>query len=211
MNYSNTSSLSGITGTYVPVILGLGSNTKYNDMEPMDLLRSAIKFLGQKLTHLRYSSVYKTTAMYYENQPDFYNMAVFGFFIGSAIELLDYIQQIEAIHGRAEEMARKPQYRQQFDLCVSRAVANLCTLNEYCLPFVKTGGRFISYKASNIEEEVNESKNAIKILGGKLWDVKELELPFSDIKRTFVFIDKIKDTPKGYPRKAGTASKEPIK
>lgn len=100
MNYSNTSSLSGITGTYVPVILGLGSNTKYNDMEPMDLLRSAIKFLGQKLTHLRYSSVYKTTAMYYENQPDFYNMAVFGFFSGSAIELLDYIQQIEAIHGR---------------------------------------------------------------------------------------------------------------
>ena len=131
-------------------------------------------------------------------------------FLKSVIDALE-LSGIEAIHGRAEEMARKPQYRQQFDLCVSRAVANLCTLNEYCLPFVKTGGRFISYKASNIEEEVNESKNAIKILGGKLWDVKELELPFSDIKRTFVFIDKIKDTPKGYPRKAGTASKEPIK
>ena len=131
-------------------------------------------------------------------------------FLQSVIDNI-HLDKISAVHGRAEEMARKPQYRQQFDLCVSRAVANLSTLNEYCLPFVKTGGRFISYKASNIEEEVNESKNAIKILGGNLSDVKELELPFSDIKRTFVFIDKIKDTPKGYPRKAGTASKEPIK
>lgn len=121
------------------------------------------------------------------------------------------LSDIEAIHGRAEEMARKVEHRQQYDLCVSRAVANLATLNEYCLPFIKVGGKFISYKASDIEEELEEGKNAIHVLGGKLTVVKKLELPDSDIVRAFIFIDKVKDTPKAYPRKAGTASKEPIK
>lgn len=131
-------------------------------------------------------------------------------FLQSVIDEL-HLKKINAIHGRAEEMAVKTEHRQQYDLCVSRAVANLATLNEYCLPFVKVGGTFISYKSAEIEEELNNSKNAIRILGGKLTTVKKLQLPDSDIERSFVIIDKIKDTPKGYPRKAGTAGKEPIK
>lgn len=130
-------------------------------------------------------------------------------FLNSVIDELSLVN-IDAIHGRAEEMARRTEYRQQFDLCVSRAVANLSTLNEYCLPFVKLNGMFISYKSSDIEDELNLSLNAIKILGGKLTEVKKLSLPESDIERSFVMIKKIKNTPKTYPRKPGTASKEPI-
>jgi len=117
---------------------------------------------------------------------------------------------ISAVHGRAEEAARNAEYREQFDLCVSRAVANTATLSEYCLPFIKVGGKFIPYKASDIEEELNQGKKAIQVLGGKLTKVKKITLPNSDIERSFLFIDKIKNTPKEYPRKAGTASKEPI-
>ena len=130
-------------------------------------------------------------------------------FLNSVIDELSLVN-IDATHGRAEEMARRTEYRQQFDLCVSRAVANLSTLNEYCLPFVKLDGMFISYKSSDIEDELNLSLNAIKILGGKLTEVKKLSLPESDIERSFVMIKKIKNTPKTYPRKPGTASKEPI-
>lgn len=130
-------------------------------------------------------------------------------FLNSVIDELSLVN-IDAIHGRAEEMARRTEYRQQFDLCVSRAVANLSILNEYCLPFVKLDGMFISYKSSDIEDELNLSLNAIKILGGKLTEVKKLSLPESDIERSFVMIKKIKNTPKKYPRKPGTASKEPI-
>jgi len=115
-----------------------------------------------------------------------------------------------AVHGRAEEAARNAIYREQFDLCVSRAVANTATLSEYCLPFIKVGGKFIPYKASDIEEELNQGKKAIQVLGGKLTEVKKIILPDSDIERSFLFIDKVKNTPKTYPRKAGTASKEPI-
>lgn len=117
---------------------------------------------------------------------------------------------IHAIHGRAEEAARNAAYRESFDLCVSRAVANLATLSEYCMPFIKLGGKFISYKSADIEEEVNDAKKAIAVLGGKLNTVKNVTLPDSDIERSFVFIEKKKNTPKTYPRKAGTAQKEPI-
>lgn len=130
-------------------------------------------------------------------------------FLQSVIDELK-LTNITAIHGRAEEMARNTAYRENFDLCVSRAVANLSTLSEYCLPFVKVGGRFISYKAADVEEEVNIGKRAIAVLGGKLSMVKKITLPGSDIERSFLFIDKVKDTPKIYPRKPGTASKEPI-
>lgn len=117
---------------------------------------------------------------------------------------------ISAVHGRAEEAARNANYREQFDLCVSRAVANTATLSEYCLPFVKVGGKFIPYKAADIEEELNQGKKAIHVLGGKLTEVKKIILPDSDIERSFLLIDKVKNTSKAYPRKAGTASKEPI-
>lgn len=128
-------------------------------------------------------------------------------------EVIDKLElcDISAVHGRAEEAARNVSYREQFDLCVSRAVANLSTLSEYCLPFVKIGGMCISYKATEIEEEVKEASKAIFVLGGKYVETKKLVLPNSDIERAFVFIKKKQGTPKAYPRKAGTASKEPIK
>lgn len=121
-----------------------------------------------------------------------------------ALELTD----IEAIHGRAEDLARDKKYREQYDLAVSRAVANLSTLSEYCLPFVKIGGQFISYKSGECEEEVGASKSAVFLLGGKIQDVIKFELGESG--RSFIVIDKEKGTPKTYPRKAGTPSKKPL-
>lgn len=123
------------------------------------------------------------------------------------LELCDII----SVHGRAEEAARNITYREQFDLCVSRAVANLSTLSEYCLPFVKVGGKCIPYKSTDIEDEIKAAYKAIQILGGKFIETKKLVLPDSNIERSFVIIEKNKKTPKAYPRKAGTASKEPIK
>lgn len=118
---------------------------------------------------------------------------------------------VETLHGRAEDYAKKKEYREQYDVCVSRAVANLATLSEYCIPFVKVGGVFISYKAGNLEEEINTSKNAIKLLGGKIEKVESIILPDTDIERTFVVIRKQEATKNKYPRKAGLPSKEPLK
>lgn len=117
---------------------------------------------------------------------------------------------IKAMHGRAEDFARKEEYREQYDLCVSRAVANLATLSEYCLPYVKEGGNFISYKSGVIQEEMNFSKKAIGELGGKIKKEVPFTLPATDMERTFVVIEKVKKTPKKYPRKAGLPSKEPL-
>lgn len=130
-------------------------------------------------------------------------------FLNSVIDELK-LEDIEAIHGRAEEYGKKEEYRESFDLCVSRAVANLATLSEYCIPFVKTGGYFVPYKSGKIEEEVNSSKKAIEILGGELSNVKTFALPESDIERSFVFIKKKNETKKKYPRSAGKPSKEPL-
>lgn len=118
------------------------------------------------------------------------------------------LEDIEAIHGRAEDLAKDKKHRQVYDLSVSRAVANLSTLSEYCLPFVKMGGQFISYKSGDCEEEVTNSKKAIYVLGGKIKEVIKFELGESG--RSFIIIDKVNGTPKEYPRKAGTPSKKPI-
>ena len=115
---------------------------------------------------------------------------------------------IDIVHGRAEDLAKNSDYREKFDLCVSRAVANLSTLSEYCLPFVKIGGKFISYKAGECDEEVAASKSSVFLLGGKISDIKKFELGESG--RAFVIIDKVSGTPKKYPRKAGTPSKDPL-
>lgn len=130
-------------------------------------------------------------------------------FLNEVIEALQ-LKNIVAVHGRAEEMARKTEYREKFDLCVSRAVANLASLSEYCLPFVTQGGAFISYKSGEIEEELAQSKKAIFLLGGKIESVKKFRLVETDAERSFVQIKKVKKTPKTYPRKAGTPSKNPI-
>lgn len=120
------------------------------------------------------------------------------------------LRDIQTIHGRAEDIAKKPEYREQFDLCVSRAVANLSTLSEYCLPFVKVGGKFISYKSEKLSDEMSLADHAIKLLGGKINKQVEFLLPDSDIYRNLFIIDKIITTPKKFPRKAGLPSKEPL-
>lgn len=131
-------------------------------------------------------------------------------FLQEVIEKLD-LKKIDAVHGRAEEFARKAEYREQFDCCVSRAVANLASLSEYCLPFVKPGGCFVPYKSEKIQEEIKGAEKAVRILGGKMEEQKEFLLPGSDIYRCLLCIRKIQETPKKYPRKAGTPTKEPIR
>ena len=120
------------------------------------------------------------------------------------------LQGIETIHGRAEDFAKSGMLRELFDLCVSRAVANLSILSEYCLPYVKVGGYFISYKSEKITDELQMAQTAIQILGGAVYDQKELILPNSNIYRNLLMIKKVQDTPKKYPRKAGLPSKEPL-
>ena len=120
------------------------------------------------------------------------------------------LQNIIAIHGRAEEFAKNKSYRETYDLCVSRAVSNLATLSEYCLPYVKGGGKFISYKSGTVQEEAEQAEKAVRILGGKIQDVVYFNLPDSEIQRSLVVIEKIKPTPGKYPRKAGTPLKEPL-
>lgn len=118
---------------------------------------------------------------------------------------------IETLHGRAEDIGKDLLYRENYDLCVSRAVANLSTLSEYCLPIVRKGGQFVSYKSGDVAEELVGAKKAISILGGNEPKVEYFKLPQTDLERSFVVIDKVKETPKKYPRKAGTPGKEPIK
>ena len=128
-------------------------------------------------------------------------------FLDEVVEELG-LEKVTTVHARAEELARNKEHRESYDLVVSRAVANLSTLGEYCIPFVKMGGNFISYKSGEVDEEVNAAGKAIKILGGEMKDVYKFDL--SDQKRSFIIIEKIKTTPKTYPRKAGTPSKEPL-
>lgn len=130
-------------------------------------------------------------------------------FLNEVIEELQ-LQEIEAIHSRAEDAGQNANYREKYDLCVSRAVANLSALSEYCLPFVKPSGYFISYKSTNIDEELQQAGKAIKVLGGKLEQPVTVQIPETDIYRQFIMIQKKSHTPKVYPRKAGTASKNPI-
>ncbi|SFS04700.1 16S rRNA (guanine(527)-N(7))-methyltransferase RsmG [Anaeromicropila populeti] len=131
-------------------------------------------------------------------------------FLSEVINILE-LKNIEAVHSRAEDLGRDTRYREKFDVCVSRAVANLSTLSEYCIPFIKVNGIFISYKSGNIKEELDLSKNAILKLGAEIDKVEELELPDSDIKRTFIFLKKNSSTSNVYPRLAGKPAKEPIK
>ncbi len=130
-------------------------------------------------------------------------------FLQSIIASLD-LKGIDAFHGRAEDFARQEKFRERFDLCVSRAVANLSVLCEYCLPYVKIGGKFISYKSEKIMEELKAAEHAVNVLGGKVKEQISFTLPDSDINRNLIVIEKNRKTPKQYPRKAGTASKDPL-
>lgn len=118
------------------------------------------------------------------------------------------LTDIDTVHGRAEDLAKDKTYRENYDICVSRAVANLSTLSEYCLPFVKIGGQFISYKSGDCDEEITNAKSAIFLLGGRLNQIQKFEI--NDNSRSFVIIDKVNGTSKQYPRKAGLPSKKPL-
>ncbi len=130
-------------------------------------------------------------------------------FLNLVIEELG-LKNIEAIHGRAEEFARNKLYREKYDVAVSRAVANLSTLTEYMLPFVKVGGRCICMKGANLKEELDKAKNAIQELGGKIEIIDNFYLSNNDNERNILIIKKIKETKSKYPRKAGIPSKEPL-
>lgn len=128
-------------------------------------------------------------------------------FLEEVIEELQ-LSDIHAIHGRAEELAFDKDYREQYDLVVSRAVANLSTLSEYCLPFVKLDGDFVSYKSGECDEEVADAKSAVFLLGGSIQDVMKFDL--GESQRSFITIHKKNGTSKKYPRKAGMPSKKPL-
>lgn len=130
-------------------------------------------------------------------------------FLNEVIEKLK-LNEVEAIHGRAEELGRTPEYREKYDICISRAVASLDTLTEYCIPFVRKGGYFIAMKGPDVEEELENSKKAIKTLGGRINKVEKIKLPKSDIVHSLIIIEKTKETPAKYPRGGGKPKKKPL-
>lgn len=132
-------------------------------------------------------------------------------FLGEVIEQLKLGKEIFPVHGRAEDFGRDGNYREQFDLCVSRAVANIATLSEYCLPFVRIGGKFISYKSGKIQEEMEAGKGAVRMLGAEVKEVVKFQLVAAEAERSFVVIEKKEKLNKRYPRKAGVPAKEPLK
>lgn len=121
-----------------------------------------------------------------------------------------HLDHVDYVHSRAEILAKDKKYREQQDFVVSRAVANLATLSEYCLPFVKVGGYFIAYKTDTVEEEIEKASHGIELLGGEVEFVHHYVLPQTDLHRSIVMIRKVKATPKRFPRKAGVPSKEPL-
>ncbi len=130
-------------------------------------------------------------------------------FLNRVINELNLVN-IEAVHGRAEDLGQDMKYREKYDLCVSRAVASIAILSEYCLPFVKVGGKFVSYKSDKIEEELSLGKRAISVIGGEISDIKKFSLSNGNGGRSLVVINKITRTSKKYPRRAGIPSREPI-
>lgn len=121
------------------------------------------------------------------------------------------LKNVSFCHGRAEDLAQKKEYREQFDLCVSRAVANLAVLSEYCIPFVRVDGWFAAYKSGAAEDELKEGMRAIERLGGRLSENRELHIKGYDLNHRILWIKKVKNTLAKYPRKAGTPAKQPLK
>ena len=120
------------------------------------------------------------------------------------------ITNITLVHGRAEDVARNREHREKYDLCVSRAVSNLATLSEYCLPFIKVGGYLLAYKGPGADQEVKDAEKALKTLGGSLVDIRETSMEEYGLDHRILVIEKVRNTPKAYPRKAGTPLKEPL-
>ena len=120
------------------------------------------------------------------------------------------ISNITLVHGRAEDIAKTKEHREKYDLCVSRAVSNLATLSEYCLPFIKVGGYLLAYKGPGAEQEAEDAAKALKILGGRLVDIRETTMEEYGLDHRILVIEKVRNTPKTYPRKAGTPLKDPL-
>jgi len=120
------------------------------------------------------------------------------------------LENVELIHGRAEDYGQDDDYRETYDAAISRAVADLAVLSEYVLPFIKVGGVFVAQKSLNAIDEIEQSKNAIEILGGKIRDIIEVKVPGIDIVHSLVIIEKVGETPAKYPRKAGKPTKKPL-
>lgn len=120
------------------------------------------------------------------------------------------ISNITLVHGRAEDIAKTKEHREKYDLCVSRAVSNLATLSEYCLPFIKVGGYLLAYKGPGAEQEAEDAAKALKILGGRLVGIRETTMEEYGLDHRILVIEKVRNTPKTYPRKAGTPLKEPL-
>ena len=130
-------------------------------------------------------------------------------FLNEVIKELN-LDNIRAIHGRAEELSIRSEYREKYDICISRAVASLNTLSAYCIPFVKVGGFFVSMKGPEFEQELSSSKYAIEILGGKIVCKKTIQIPESDIYHSLIIVEKIKQTSTKYPRGGGKPRKNPL-
>ncbi len=130
-------------------------------------------------------------------------------FLNEVIDKLD-LKEISTVHSRVEDFGRDKKYRESFDYVTARAVANLTTLSEYLIPITKVNGKCICMKGNDVKEEITNSKNAINLLGGKISKIDEFKLPNSDISRNVIIIDKMKNTPNKYPRKAGMPAKEPL-
>ncbi|MDP4089456.1 MAG: 16S rRNA (guanine(527)-N(7))-methyltransferase RsmG [Bacillota bacterium] len=121
------------------------------------------------------------------------------------------LKDIDTVHSRAEDLARKVEYREQFDGVVSRAVANMAVLSEFCLPYTKVGGYFIALKGPAVESEIEDARNAVGMLGGRIEEVIPVEIEETDLKHNIVVVRKTKNTPGIYPRKAGIITKKPIR
>lgn len=130
-------------------------------------------------------------------------------FLDAVIEELK-LENVKCVHSRAEDLGKDKLYREEFDMCVSRAVAHLAVLCEYCLPFIKKGGKFYSFKGQKMQQEKDESMQAIHILGGEVELIQDTSIPYTDIIHSMIQIGKVGHTPKQYPRKAGMPSKSPI-
>lgn len=130
-------------------------------------------------------------------------------FLDTLTQSLD-LYDVTLVHSRAEDGGQNPDLREQFDLCVSRAVANLAVLLEYCLPFVKVGGKLAALKGPDAAQEIEQAQNALQILGGKVTAVIPITIPQTDLQHQLVLVEKIATTPQRYPRKAGKISKKPL-
>lgn len=183
-------------------------------LDSLSCLKSGLSFSGKKILDLGTGGGFPGVPL------KIYDRSIEVTLLDSLNKRINYLKlvgetlnfdKVEYLHSRAEDGAVNPKYRQQFDIVVSRAVANMSTLSEYCIPYVKVGGYFIAQKTQDAQSEIDEARKAIELLGGAIDGIVEGSVPFSELKHNLVLVKKVKDTPNKYPRKAGMPSKNPLK